>query len=180
MTTYDLLRPWRRPFNTRHTLSSLSGALGVICINGMPPEFFDQESFGAVSTKFDVWSFACCIVEMFAGRPPFYGKSMAVICYKVASLRETPGEAGALAARVWQCAVQHTRAGERIVMVFAAFDVDADVIGLTGIPSELPASMQLLLQQCFDFNSIVLPTHLPRIRPRVEWTGVTSRARVSS
>jgi serine/threonine protein kinase len=134
---------------------SVNGLHGTF--NYMPPEFFDQESFGAVSTKFDVWSFACCIVEMFAGRPPFYGKSMAVICYKVASLRETPGEAGALAARVWQCAVQHTRAGERNVMVFAAFDVDADVIGLTGIPSELPASMQLLLQQCFDFNSIARP-----------------------
>ena len=43
------------------------------------------------------------------------------------------------------------------MIVFAAFDADADVNGITGIPSELPASMQRLLQQCFDFNSSARP-----------------------
>jgi hypothetical protein len=85
--------------SSRQSDEPMNGLHGTF--NYMPPEGFDQESFGAVSTKFDVWSFACCIVEMVAGRPPWYGKSMAVICYKIASLRETPGEAGALAARVW-------------------------------------------------------------------------------
>jgi hypothetical protein len=42
-------------------------------------------------------------------------------------------------------------------MVFAAFDADAAVNGITGIPSELPASMQLFLRQCFDFNSSARP-----------------------
>ena len=59
--------------------------------NYMAPEAFNQESFGNLSTKSDVWSFACCIVEMVSGRMPWSGTNMAAICFKVASMRDTPG-----------------------------------------------------------------------------------------
>ena len=58
--------------------------------NYMSPEAFDTETFGALSTKSDVWSFACCIVEMVSGRMPWFETSLPAICYKVASRRECP------------------------------------------------------------------------------------------
>ena len=58
----------------------------------MPPEAFDQETFGSISSKSDVWSFACCLVEMVTGERPWNGTSIAAICYKVASKLEIPGK----------------------------------------------------------------------------------------
>jgi hypothetical protein len=58
----------------------------------MSPEAFDQETFGSISSKSDVWSFACCLVEMVTGERPWNGTSIAAICYKVASKMEIPGK----------------------------------------------------------------------------------------
>ena len=60
--------------------------------NYMSPEAFDEDSYGTLTTKSDVWSFACCIVEMVSGCMPWLGTSMAAICYKVASMKEVPGD----------------------------------------------------------------------------------------
>ena len=58
--------------------------------NYMPPEAFDPESFGRLSTQSDIWSFACCIVEMVSGQRPWSGTQMSAICYKITSAREIP------------------------------------------------------------------------------------------
>lgn len=58
--------------------------------NYMSPEAFDSESFGNVGTKSDIWSFACCIVEMVSGNRPWSGSQMSAICFKVTAARETP------------------------------------------------------------------------------------------
>ena len=68
---------------------SPSGLCGTF--NYMSPEAFDEESYGTLTTKSDVWSFACCIVEMVSGCMPWLGINMAAICYKVASMKEAPG-----------------------------------------------------------------------------------------
>jgi hypothetical protein len=59
--------------------------------NYMSPEAFDQETYGPLSTKSDVWSFACCIVEMVTGRRPWHATSMPAICFKVATNQQSPG-----------------------------------------------------------------------------------------
>lgn len=69
---------------------SPSGLHGTF--NYMSPEAFDEDSYGTLTTKSDVWSFACCIVEMASGCMPWLGTSMAAICYKVASMKEVPGD----------------------------------------------------------------------------------------
>lgn len=59
--------------------------------NYMSPEAFDNESFGRVTTMSDIWSFACCVVEMASGRRPWSGTQMSAICFKITSAREIPG-----------------------------------------------------------------------------------------
>lgn len=68
--------------------------------NYMAPEGFDRETYGNLSTKSDVWSFACCIVEMVTGRIPFSGTNMAAICFKVASMKKSPGQHLCMSVRV--------------------------------------------------------------------------------
>ena len=85
--------------------------------NYMSPEAFDSETFGNVSTKSDIWSFACCIVEMVSGHRPWSGAQMSAICFKVTAARETPE-----------------------------------------IPSDLPETVQNLLQACFAYDSSARPT----------------------
>ena len=58
--------------------------------NYMSPEAFDSETFGNVSTMSDIWSFACCIVEMVSGHRPWSGAQMSAICFKVTAARDTP------------------------------------------------------------------------------------------
>ena len=58
--------------------------------NYMSPEAFDNESFGRVTTMSDIWSFACCLVEMASGRRPWSGTQMSAICFKVTVAREIP------------------------------------------------------------------------------------------
>lgn len=79
----------QRPGSQREPNSS-NGVFGSF--NYMSPEAFDQIAYGAVSTKSDVWSFACVFVEMVSGCRPWKDTSMAAICYKVASNKQIPGE----------------------------------------------------------------------------------------
>jgi len=58
--------------------------------NYMSPEAFDPESFGRLSTMSDIWSFACCIVEMVSGQRPWSGTQMSAICFKITAAREIP------------------------------------------------------------------------------------------
>jgi len=58
--------------------------------NYMSPEAFDPESFGRLSTMSDIWSFACCIVEMVSGQRPWSGTRMSAICFKITAAREIP------------------------------------------------------------------------------------------
>ena len=72
--------------------------------NYSSPEALDPEMYGPLCTQSDVWSFACCVVEMTSGRPPWHGKEDAfkqfAHCFKSATvtqmaiccLKETPGD----------------------------------------------------------------------------------------
>jgi len=75
---------------SQYAQNSSNGVFGSF--NYMSPEAFDQIAYGAVSTKSDVWSFACVFVEMVSGCRPWKDTSMAAICYKVASNKEIPGK----------------------------------------------------------------------------------------
>ena len=57
--------------------------------NYMSPEAFDPES-GRLSTMSDIWSFACCILEMVTGQRPWSGTQMSAICFKITAAREIP------------------------------------------------------------------------------------------
>jgi serine/threonine protein kinase len=77
-------------------ISRISGSQDPMGMHGtcyyMSPEAFDQDTYGSLSPKSDVWSFACCMVEMVSGRTPWHGANMAAVCYKVASAMEVPGK----------------------------------------------------------------------------------------
>ena len=57
--------------------------------NYSSPEALDPEMYGPLCTQSDVWSFACCVVEMTSGRPPWHGKEDAfkqfAHCFKSAT-----------------------------------------------------------------------------------------------
>ncbi len=51
--------------------------------NYMAPEAFDPIGHGGLTVKADCWSWACCVIELFNGRPPWENDRMAVIMQKV-------------------------------------------------------------------------------------------------
>ena len=51
--------------------------------NYMAPEAFDPIGHGGLTVKADCWSWACCVIELFSGRPPWENDRMAVIMQKV-------------------------------------------------------------------------------------------------
>ena len=85
--------------------------------NYMSPEGLDPEMYGPLCAKSDVWSFACCVVEMTSGRPPWHGKDDAfkqlAHCFQSATvtqmaiccLKETPGDLPSLACRPSYCSM---------------------------------------------------------------------------
>jgi serine/threonine-protein kinase len=88
------------------TAQSTTGAGG-----GTPaykaPEQYDEESFGKLSPKTDMWAFGCVVVEMLTGFAPWRGKQPMQIMMSVAGKRQAPavpGEArGALAEILRRC-----------------------------------------------------------------------------
>eukprot|EP01052_Picozoa_sp_SAG31_P008381 SAG31_NODE_422_length_15859_cov_5.161865_9_plen_816_part_00 len=58
--------------------------------NYMAPEAFDPIGAGGLTVKADCWSWACCVIELFTGRPPWENDRMAVIMQKVLVARQKP------------------------------------------------------------------------------------------
>ena len=58
--------------------------------NYMSPEAFDEDEFGKVSIKTDVWSLGACLLEMATGRPPYHDLRPAQIMNHVANLKRAP------------------------------------------------------------------------------------------
>ena len=54
------------------------------------PEQYDQESFGKVSPKTDMWALGCVVIEMLTGFPPWRGKQSMEIMMSVAGKRHAP------------------------------------------------------------------------------------------
>jgi len=58
--------------------------------NYMSPEAFDEDTFGHVTLKTDVWSFGACLLEMVTGKPPYHGLRPPQIMHHLASLKCAP------------------------------------------------------------------------------------------
>lgn len=58
--------------------------------NYMAPEAFDPIGHGGLTVKADCWSWACCVIELFSGRPPWENDRMAVIMQKVLVGKRVP------------------------------------------------------------------------------------------
>ena len=54
------------------------------------PEQYDADTFGKVSEKTDMWAFACVVVELLTGFPPWRGKQPMEIMMTVAGKRQSP------------------------------------------------------------------------------------------
>lgn len=100
----------------------------------MSPEAFEGST---VTTRADAWSFACTIIEMASGKPPWQGTSMSAICFKVTASRETPaipaclpGGVRALLARCFAFEAAARPCFDEIVAVFAG-DWGLDTTGVS-------------------------------------------------
>lgn len=58
--------------------------------NYMAPEAFDPVGHGGLTVKADCWSWACCVIELFTGHPPWENDRMAVIMQKVLIAKRKP------------------------------------------------------------------------------------------
>lgn len=56
----------------------------------MAPEAWDPSSAGGMSTKTDIWSLGCMIIELLTGTPPWQGMEITAISNKVKDDREVP------------------------------------------------------------------------------------------
>lgn len=54
----------------------------------MAPEAFDPEKFGGLGCNADIWSLGCCLLEMYAGSPPWNGLRYQVVSRKVCDLMQ--------------------------------------------------------------------------------------------
>ena len=58
--------------------------------NYMPPEAFDEDAFGHVTLKTDVWSFGACLLEMVTGKPPYHHLRPPQIMNHLVNLQRAP------------------------------------------------------------------------------------------
>eukprot|EP00803_Ostreobium_quekettii_P010527 evm.model.scf_244.7 EVM.evm.TU.scf_244.7 scf_244:54650-59374(-) len=71
-----------------------NGASVVTAAKGTPsymaPEAWDPRHMGGMSTKTDMWSLACVIIELYTGMPPWHGLEVQAIAGKVKDEHRVP------------------------------------------------------------------------------------------
>ena len=74
------------------TVAAGNGSTHVIqgTYNYMPPEAFDEDAFGHVTLKTDVWSFGACLLEMVTGKPPYHHLRPPQIMNHLVNLQRAP------------------------------------------------------------------------------------------
>ncbi|GMH36300.1 hypothetical protein BSKO_04168 [Bryopsis sp. KO-2023] len=81
-------------FGMASFVDRVKGSVVVTAAKGtpsyMPPEAWDPAAKGGMSTKSDIWSLACVILELVTGRPPWHCMELSAISSKVKDVRETP------------------------------------------------------------------------------------------
>lgn len=89
-------------FGMASFVDRVEGSRVVTAAKGTPsymsPEAWDPHSNGGMSTKSDIWSLGCMIIELFTGNPPWHGMELSAISGKVKDRMEIPTIPGGLPA----------------------------------------------------------------------------------
>lgn len=114
------------------------GASVVTAAKGTPsymaPEAWNPKEMGGMSTKTDIWSFACVIIELYSGVPPWHGLDVQDISGKVKDQMKVPriprGMPPVLAEAVAKCLSfdpkDRPQAREMLEVFMASWEVTED------------------------------------------------------